>query len=404
VKECWRAVNLGIWLSTLPILYMQRKRAHLCLAVTLLFLGSSAWPGVIPKPPPISTYPADVPVAWFDLLYEVVQAEKITPPPASRIYGIAAVTLYEAIVPGSPAHQSLVQQLNELASVPRPKRFRAYHWPTVANRALAHAARSLFSTASQDALEAINALEQTFAAQFKAIVRPVVYHRSVTYGQAVADTILAWAAGDGYATYNNCPYTPPVGPGLWEPTPPAFTPNPLQPCWGQLRPLVLRSGDECAPPPHPAYSEDPTSAFYANASQVYTTSLTLTEEQRTIALFWADSPGATGRPPGHWMAIMGQVARNDDLSLMQAAEGFARVGIAVADAFIGCWRTKYTDNLLRPVNVYPGRHRCDLATVDHNAEFSGIYLRPFHPISRRCGDAHGHVRDQVIHGYAVQRS
>jgi membrane-associated phospholipid phosphatase len=37
------------------------------------------------------------------------------------------------------------------------------------------------------------------------------------------------------------------------------------------------------------------------------------------------------------------------LSLMAAAEGFARVGIAVADAFIGCWQTKYTYNLLRPV-------------------------------------------------------
>jgi membrane-associated phospholipid phosphatase len=31
------------------------------------------------------------------------------------------------------------------------------------------------------------------------------------------------------------------------------------------------------------------------------------------------------------------------------AEGFARVGIAVADAFIGCWHTKYEYALLRPV-------------------------------------------------------
>jgi hypothetical protein len=34
---------------------------------------------------------------------------------------------------------------------------------------------------------------------------------------------------------------------------------------------------------------------------------------------------------------------------MAAAEGYARVGIAVADAFISCWDTKYTYNLLRPV-------------------------------------------------------
>jgi hypothetical protein len=38
-----------------------------------------------------------------------------------------------------------------------------------------------------------------------------------------------------------------------------------------------------------------------------------------------------------------------DLSLARAAEAYAKVGIAVADAFIACWNTKYRDNLLRPV-------------------------------------------------------
>jgi hypothetical protein len=262
---------------------MPRDMVHQCAVVILLLLVSSAQAAKIPKPLPPEGYPADVPAAWFDLLYDVVKHEKITPPPASRIYGIAAVALYEAIVPGNSEHRSLVQQLNELAFVPQPRRFRAYyHWPTVGNSALAHAARRLFATASQESLEAIDALEQTFAALFESMVPPLVYRRSVVYGRAVADAILAWAATDGYTSVHDCAYTPPVGPGLWEPTPPALTPNPLEPCWGQLRPFVLRLGDECAPPAHPPYSEDPASDFYAAASQVYTTSLELTEEQETI--------------------------------------------------------------------------------------------------------------------------
>jgi membrane-associated phospholipid phosphatase len=36
------------------------------------------------------------------------------------------------------------------------------------------------------------------------------------------------------------------------------------------------------------------------------------------------------------------------LSLITAAEGYVRVGLAVADALISCWHTKYTDNLFRP--------------------------------------------------------
>src|SRR5919198_2609 len=41
--------------------------------------------------------------------------------------------------------------------------------------------------------------------------------------------------------------------------------------------------------------------------------------------------------------------RTLDLPLDQAAEAYAKVGIAVADAFISCWRTKFRENLLRPV-------------------------------------------------------
>jgi len=268
---------------------------------------------------------------------------------ASRIYGIAAVTLYEAIVPGSREHRSLVGQLNDFAAVPQPKPHTQYHWPTVAHSALARAVRGLFPNASQGSLDAINALEHALTAEFQSSVPPPVYARSVAQGRTVARAVLAWASTDGFTTLNNCPYTPPVGPGLWVPTPPAFVPNPLQSCWGQLRPFVLTSSDACAPPPPPRYSTDPASEFYALALEVYRTNVNLTDEQRTIANYWADGAGATGTPPGHWIAIMSQIARNDGLSLMAAAEGYVRVGLAVADAFIGCWQTKYTYNLLRPV-------------------------------------------------------
>jgi hypothetical protein len=327
---------------------MQCSTVRQCVA-SLLFLMAS-WVGAQERhhPRAADEFPADVAVVWYDQLYDVVKAERLTPPPASRAYGIAAVALYEALVPGSRENHSLVGQLNALASVPQPQPAAPYHWPTVANSTLASVIQGLFPTASPDTLEAITALEQAFGVQFRSRVPAPVYARSVAQGQVVAEAVLAGAASDGFETVNNCPYTPPVGPGLWEPAPPAFAPTPLQPCWGQLRPFVPTSGAECAPPPPPAYSEDPASEFYALALEVYTTGLTLTAEQQVIAQFWADNPGETGTPPGHWVAILGQLARRDGLSLMAASEGYARVGIAVVDAFIGCWHTKYTYNLLRP--------------------------------------------------------
>jgi hypothetical protein len=328
---------------------MRRDMISLTLVVSLWLVTLSAWAGVDQRQKAADTFPSDVASMWFDLLYDVVKTEQLSPPVASRLYGIAAVTLYEAVVPGSLEHRSLVGQLNDLTAVPQPQPHTPYHWPTVAHSALARAVCGLFPNASQSSLDAIHALEHALTAEFQASVPPPVYAPSVAQGRAVARAVLAWASTDGFTTLNNCPYTPPVGPGLWVPTPPAFVPNPLQPCWGQLRPFVLTSSDECAPPSPPTYATDPASEFYALALEVYRTNLTLTEEQRTIAQYWSDGAGVTGTPPGHWIAIMGQLARNDRLSLMTAAAGYVRVGLAVVDAFIGCWQTKYTYNVLRPV-------------------------------------------------------
>jgi membrane-associated phospholipid phosphatase len=342
---------------------MHRYTVGLTLAVALWLVAPSARAGLDQGKKPTDDFPSDVASVWFDTLYDVLKSEATAPPPASWIYGVAAVALYEAVVPSTRHNRSLVGQLNELAEVPQPKKHGKYHWPTVANAALGHTIRGIFPSLEPESLEAVNGLEQSFAAQFQAEVKQQDYERSVAHGQAVADAILTWAATDGYSTFNNCQYVANPVPGAWEPTPPGFNPNPLQPCWGQLRPMVLASGAECAPPGHPEFSTDTRSEFYAAALEVYQTGLTLTAEQQTIAQYWADGAGATGTPPGHWIAIVGQIARDDGLSLVAAAEAYARVGIAVTDAFIACWDAKYLSNLQRPVTY-----------IQDNIDIDGTWL------------------------------
>jgi hypothetical protein len=326
---------------------MCTRFVEVTLMIALLFVAPRAWADQ--GPASADDDPSDVAVVWFDTLYEVVKSEAAAFAQASRIYGVSAVALYEAIVPGTRHHRSLVGQLDRLTAVPQPEENLTYHWPTVANAALARTIRGLFSSLKPESVEAINDVEQRFAALFRAEVEEQDYQRSVVHGQRVADAILAWAATDGFARFNNCPYVPEPVPGPWEPTPPNFILNPEQPCWGQLQPMVLESATECAPPGHPAFSTDPESAFYAAAFEVYQTGLTLTDEQRTIAQYWADGPGATGTSSGHWMAIVGQIARNDGLSLAAVAEAYAKLGMTVADAFITIFHAKYFYNLVRPV-------------------------------------------------------
>ena len=327
-----------------------RRMIQLVVASTLLLVTIPARASLTSANKATDNFDSAVASTWFDQLYDVVKTEKTSPPVAARIYGVAAVALYESVVPGTLSNRSLAGQLNGGLSVPQPDPpHRKLYWPAVANAALATAIRGLFPTLSAPSLAAIDALEQQFATALQSDTPRPVYERSAAQGQAVANAVLEWAASDGYADFNDCPFTPPVGPGLWVPTPPAFSPRPLQPCWGQLRPFVLTSAAECAPPAPPVYSTQPSSELFGLAMEVYNTNLNLTPDQHDIALFWADNAGASGTPPGHWIALMAEIARNDDLSLAAAAEGFARVGIAVADAFISCWNAKYSFNFERPV-------------------------------------------------------
>ena len=167
----------------------------------------------------------------------------------------------------------------------------------------------------------------------------------------MAAKIFAWSAGDGgHEGYlrNFPPYTPPVGPGLWVPTPPAFSPA-LQPFWGANRTLAIADGRAVSPGDHPPYSEQAWSLFRGEAEEVYTAVNSLTPEQEAIARFWSDDPGQTATPPGHSISITTQVLRQEGSTLADAAEAYARVGIAVSDAFVACWFQKYRYNLLRPV-------------------------------------------------------
>src|SRR6266542_3430678 len=136
---------------------ISRKVCFPLTLALLLVLAPSVWAKGSTS---ADKFTSEVAVAWFDLLYDVVKAENLSPPVAARAYGIASVTLYEAIIPGSPHYISLVGQLNDLTSLPQPQPHKKYHWPTVANSALATILRQLFPSASAGSPAVITALEQ----------------------------------------------------------------------------------------------------------------------------------------------------------------------------------------------------------------------------------------------------
>lgn len=289
-----------------------------------------------------------VAVRWFDLALELVRdTPGFTPPVASRAFGYLGLTLYEAIVPGMWAHSSIGEALPGFPKLP-PGRG-DHHWPTVANAALAAAVRDQFPTMSDEHRLRLRRLERRHARRFRERLPDRRFRHSKQRGRTVAQKIFRWSQGDGghegFARNFPPSYVPPAGPGRWIPTPPGYQ-RAMQPTWGTNRPFAIGSGPAIDPGPHTPFG---TPAFHAEALEVYEAVNALTPEQDTIARFWSDDPGETATPPGHSISITTQLLRAERASLARAAEAYAKVGIAVADAFIACWHTKYATNLLRPI-------------------------------------------------------
>jgi hypothetical protein len=167
----------------------------------------------------------------------------------------------------------------------------------------------------------------------------------------VATAIHQWSVGDGgkdgYLSNFPTDYTPPVGPGLWIPTPVAFQ-RAMLPYWGNNRVLVKPAVPDMPNITPPAFSTATSSACYQASLAVYLKGTTQTPEENLIARYWADG-GGTFTPPGHLIAIVVQLASEEHLSLTSAAKLFAQVGISLNDAGILSWKYKYHYNVLRPV-------------------------------------------------------
>jgi membrane-associated phospholipid phosphatase len=182
-----------------------------------------------------------------------------------------------------------------------------------------------------------------------------ILSRSSDYGRSLAAHILKWSKNDGGDVIENMgfpwTYTLTPGPGHWVPTNPLARQQqvPLLPNWGKNRPFAMPLDHACELPPPPVYSEDKNSDFYREALEVYTTAKALTPEQKAIAFFWADDAMATPTPAGHWVSIVLQIADADSFPIDKLVDVLMRMNVAMADAFIGCWKEKFRHDLLRPI-------------------------------------------------------
>ena len=302
---------------------------------------------------------ADVVIDWNTAALQAIRANRTPPPRASRALAILHASIYDAVNGIVRTHETyfVASDVPASASVEG------------AASAAAHRVLVRLFPASQAEFDARH------AAELSAIPSGPQRAMGVSWGEAVADRILAWRAADN----SDAILSPPdgSGPGWWVPTPPAFAPY-LLPHWGEVMPFVIPSSAHFRPLGPPAlgsarYVEEYNEMKALGAA----VGSTRTPDQDQIALFWADGAG-TETPPGHWNSIARGVAAARGNTLADNARLFALLNVAMADAAIAAWDAKYTFHSWRPVTAI--RH-ADLdgnpATLADPAWSSFIATPPF---------------------------
>ncbi|MFN8355553.1 MAG: vanadium-dependent haloperoxidase [Spirosomataceae bacterium] len=325
--------------------------------VLLLLLGLV---GCTPKPHEFSE--PEVATAWADMtLYITKNTPGNSPTYSSRCLGYIGLTMYESVVHGYSPYQSLAGQLNGLEHLPQPESGKTYNWVLALNAGQATILKHIYNQTSDKNKAKIDSLASLIQNQFATKqADTTVINRSIAFGKAVAMQIFEWSTSDGghrgYLKNFDKTLRFPERKGSWKPPlyAQSFSHFPLHPYWGKNRTFLVADSQLEAPAFIP-YSTDTNSAYYKQFRQVYEQEKHLTQEQKEIAIWWSDDPDETFTPPGHSYYLATLAIRKTKPNLIKCAETYARVGMAVADAFINCWKWKYQFFSERP-NTYIPEH------------------------------------------------
>jgi hypothetical protein len=166
----------------------------------------------------------------------------------------------------------------------------------------------------------------------------------VNVGEASAQALIAARVNDGLLA--SIPYTPPAGPGFWQPTPPAFGPA-ATPWLGQMVPFTMTNAVQFFPDegPPPLESQRWIDDYNEVMAIGGLNSTVRTPSQTEIGLFWTDHAGA------QYSRAFRNLITQKGLSTSNSARLMAMLWAGYADAAIGCWNAKFSFSFWRPVTA-----------------------------------------------------
>jgi hypothetical protein len=300
--------------------------ARLQLVATLL-LAPIACNGDTPtEPVSPDVYSNEAVLDWSTAAYEAFMTHDgyANPLDAVRVFAMVHLAQHDALTAISPVWEAYAFEASDPYADPRAAAAAAAHGVLV----------SIFPAQR-------TSLDDQLSESLQAVPDGIAEDRGVVLGEAAAATILEERASDGSDAPIVGDYVPDVAPGRYRFTPPfdfAF-----QPGWAQLKPFALYSADQFRVPPPPAlggeaYAEDfeDVKVFGRRDSAVRTT------DQTAYAKFWYEFSDIG------WNRVARTVAADRELGLQATARLFALLNIALSDAYVAGWDSKFHYDFWRP--------------------------------------------------------
>ena len=302
----------------------------------------------------VKDFDHEIIVAWDELFLEVERyAAGYRPGPAPRALAHIGIANYEGCIGGMPEYRSIASLYG--IDVPKADASLTYHYPSVINSSYAYLMARFFPLASEELKNKIANLRAFYEEKYKAEAGNEVYDRSAQFGEAVAAKVWAHSQTDpiGHDHYLDpfqgydwtAHYTKD---GDWKPTFPGPG-KPMGGIWGGARTFAITQADKICRPPLP-YSANTTSDLYSQALEVYAQNTpTLSYEDEWVGEFWSDDlVNLTFSPGPRWLAVGDQVLELENSNLETAVFFSVKMGMALNDASVGCWYSKFYYNVERP--------------------------------------------------------
>jgi hypothetical protein len=212
-------------------------------------------------------------------------------------------------------------------------------------------------------------LDAERAISLAAIRNGIKKKNGIAIGEEVAQRLLE--IHDGVIPTET--YIPGTGPGVWQPTPPAFAAA-LLPGFAQITPFALASASQFRPDPPPALSSRRYADDYneVKAYGVATGSLR-TDEQTEIGLFYTEHAVA------QYSRAFRRYAIKNGFGIQKSARFFAVANTTILDSQIAVWDAKYHHNFWRPVTAIRAGNLDDNPATDPDPDWIGIAVTPAHP-------------------------